>query len=210
MKKFIPILFVAFLAASSQAVGFSWNSLNPLTYNGGSLAYENSFSAYLIQISFGESATWHDYLSTATTVASLTADPYATSTTRMGNPPNMRGTIALVTGLGYNGNQGDVLGSIVIHNGWINFGTLFEINPSWADNQQGVQYMADFTDFINPIIYWGAGTAFATEALAIKSLTDPNGTGTPSGWYKFQQIPEPTTAGLALAGLALLFRRKRK
>ena len=30
------------------------------------------------------------------------------------------------------------------------------------------------------------------------------------GWTGWQAIPEPATAGLALAGLALLFRRKRK
>ena len=58
---------------------------------------------------------------------------------------------------------------------------------------------------------WGDSTAdYLTLAEAQAALYGTASAG--SGWYSFTfiPVPEPATAGLAFAGLALLFRRKRK
>jgi len=50
-----------------------------------------------------------------------------------------------------------------------------------------------------------------TTVIAKGSATNiTNASVKDQGWIQYVPIPEPATAGLALAGLALLFRRKRK
>ena len=104
--------------------------------------------------------------------------------------------------------------SVIYYNVSSTFTITGVVDDSWQPATDPVSF--DFGSFAkNDILKtWGSiadGAEFATEAEAWAAAYAAGG----SGWNSFSvkqilPVPEPATGAMALAGLALLFRRKRK
>ena len=85
--------------------------------------------------------------------------------------------------------------------GWANGTTVPEISS---------EISFDFANIYDLAATYGVGGDYDTYDQALAALTSK--AASTGGWNSFTitPVPEPATAGLAFAGLALLFRRKRK
>jgi len=213
IKLFAIVAITMFYVSLSQAVTFAWSSNQQVAFGGSviSTTESNAFAAYLIHLGTG---TWDSYLDPITSTAGLTsgqvAGPVGPQTT--GSVPN-RGK---VNGGAFNtAVAGNNYGMLIVYQvnpttTWYNFSNIYTVDAGATEQTQGLEFSSVQTWAPNTVVYYGAGTLYSTIDDAISSITGPTGATAPTGWYRFEQIPEPTTAGLALAGLALLFRRKRK
>ena len=181
---------MATMSISVQAVSFAWTSASPISFGGAVLGSSGDFTAYLIDLGSG---TWSSYLAGISAETALFDDQVDSSGVRITGGTNI-GKISGKT-YGLNGNQGNVYGVIVAHtdnNGdtWYNFSDYYTV-ANILDNVQGDAFTAEFISFTG------------------KTTVDDIKTVGTSGWYRVVPVPEPATAALALAGLALLIRRRK-
>ena len=193
MKKLIAFSIAVF-AISASAASFQWR-VTGATFNG--TALEN-VAGYLVYL--GTSTSVSDlYTINFTPPGEITPAAYvdsgATGTGR--NAGTLLKTYNDATSTGGDGSQvaiGKYFGAVLVYNDgtdtWYNFTTAAQsITADATGAFERKTFAFDFTT---------------------KTTIDADGQ-TPSGWTKINiaAVPEPSTAALALAGLALLLKRRK-
>ena len=211
MKKTLSsIVITSLMAVSSYAVTTPWGS-NQIYFDGLLQSTAGDFTAYLVNVG---GSSWASYIAAADVLADLTSSSLQTVGPRLngGSGNGGKGSV-LPSEHALSGNQNSYYGVIIVGpDGYYNFSNNIYQVPDVADNAQGLPtWYAQFTFGKNDInITWGEGGTYATEEQAWAVALGSTGTGWNSYKVTYVPVPEPATGAMALAGLALLFRRKRK
>lgn len=195
--KTIITLVVAALAVGSQAAQINWGSQGYL-YDGSTQMRSNqgySTTAYLLYLGSGEGADFGTI--DADFFSNLSDNAIAQKTA------NALGSVGATTGA----NIGFTPGTTTIGNtsdtytyGSSVFGIVYVMsNPGKYEDDSYFYTTGPFT-----LVNSGSTYAAATETTTFTAAV-PNG----SSWTKVPTVPEPSSAALALAGLALLIKRRR-
>ena len=198
MKKIILLCTTAFLfAVQSHAATIYWGSTATSYFGFTSLG--GNATAYLVYL--GENGSWSDVdigKILDGTSKSITQGP---KTSGLGRFTDQIDSLDIKTPL----NDGkSTFGFIVFYDG--KPGDQTDI-ATWYFTSQVFYYDTKDTDYYvgSPTDKFSWNYTIATTGAGNNLTADIE----KQGWQKYV-IPEPATAGLALAGLALLFRRKRK
>ena len=202
MKKTITILALT-ISIVSQAATFRWNTQS-ITFDSVNVGAGQPVS--LLYLGNGGSFDYASFFDNDYTVQ-------ATHTTMDGKSSGQIG-LQPTTVSGSPTSNGDVYLAVIKRTvgglDYYNASTLpFVISGVVDDSSDIPNYVAQFnfgkTDLSAT---YGVGGDYATLELAQTALWGKAG----SGWtsFTFIPVPEPATGAMALAGLALLFRRKRK
>jgi len=194
-KTLLSFLTILFVSVYSNAATISWG-LEPASFFG-AVGIAGNAVGYLVYL--GENGSWSDV-----SIDKIIADGKTYSPVAYDGKSTLGTMKVTSTSTGLTWNEGtSVYGFIVLYNGKpsddTEVATWYYLSP---------EYLVDSTAgnplYGNPDTYnWRFG--IPTTGSGNNKIADVTG----QGWQKYV-IPEPATAGLALAGLALLFRRKRK
>jgi len=208
MKKNIVVIIIAFMAVCLQSAQIQWGASGLMYYNGTAMGNANfTVTGYLVYLG-GTGATFaSDFTVTSATSITLGGDVLKTANNNsLGQmmPTGATALTGLTPGTTLIGKNGDLFQDDVS-----TFGIIFiAVHKDW-DSGEFAWAISD------PFVYsqsapatggtignWTAGSSTFSYASTIAGNGKNN--------WNFVTIPEPATTGLALAGLALLFRRKRK
>ena len=190
MKKAITLLAVVGFAFSASAASFQW-TVSGIAFNGSTLKSDAGLTAYLVYLGNGGSlassysASEIDSLvsGASDSVVGSTAKGAATSTYALAEPSDGD----------YTSYNGDVYGILLSYVS----GEKTYYNLSSATYT--VSGLADETSSMDA--YKPAASTFSYG-----SSSEGSSVSAGSGWVA---VPEPSTAALALAGLALLLKRRK-
>lgn len=188
MKKLLAFALVAvFATAQATTIQWAWNSSVGVKFNGASIG--SNGTGYLLYIGNGSigDKSLQDYVN-------MTSNPIATTTTALGKiktKPTMDDSTAV-------GNYVSVLSYVNPTDSktyWNVSSTVYTITQAGIDE------------------LLGTGTALPDSSFVFDVTTNTTGntkTGSVGGgWYAAAAVPEPATGALALAGIALLFKRRK-
>ena len=196
MRKLMIAALLCALAVSAQAVTFTWGATK-VAFDGSQLKSSTAVTGYLIYLGNNSLA------STYTLSADSTVDSVVASIGTQVNSKNKTSAVAKLAGEwdfnysdGYENNKGN-FAMLLVYQGdktYYNLtsGTLTLQGGNDADIENAIAA-------VNP----SDGTFSFSYATAGESKTLSKG----GGWTV--AVPEPSTAMLALAGLALLIKRRR-
>ena len=187
-KTFLTIALMGMLASSASALSFNWGA-SSISFDGTVLKKSEAVTGYLIYLSSGSySTTTLTDTSTGESIAKgIGGTLVSTSSTATSNAGKL--TTKFSFDYGTYGND-DVFGMVLVYN----------------DGTDNYYNMSSST-------YTLAGIADETSSPDAANFTfsfsnsDKDGTlSSGGGWTA---VPEPSTAALALAGLALLLKRRK-
>ena len=191
MKKTLTLL-AAFACLSAQALTFSWGTGTVNTkFDGANVA---NVTGYLVYLGSSADASWSI---TGVDGGSSVQDKAATTT-----PPVLAGRI---TG-SYSQNLGTTIGSSDTFGNGSTFGMYIVYNDGEKDwyNFSNTKYTIEgATDDRSSM----TAATFSFDFSTKTELASGKNASAGGGWYA--AVPEPSTAMLALAGLALLIKRRR-
>ena len=189
-KKLLAFALVAGLAMSAQALSFQWTA-SGVAFNGATLKKSSDVVGYLVYLGSGAEYDSSYSVNESTTASSLGASigtVVNNSTAATSNAGKLSSAFTFDYGAYDNG---DVFGLLLTYSSegktYFNLSSsTYTLDGISSDNSQIDQATFSFS-------YGGP-----TESSSVKSG---------GGWV--QAVPEPSTAALALAGLALLIRRRK-
>lgn len=193
MKTKLLLLAILLSATISHAASFKWSAAAPAAFDGTKL--EGTAKGYLV------------YLGTSTSASDLftidyTAPGTITPATSVQNVTSGTGRAAGAISATYKDTDTGDDGHHVATGA--HFGMFLVYND-------GTDTWYNFSSTVATITTDATG-AFEAKSFAFdystKTTIESDGQ-TPSGWTKINIVPEPSTAMLALAGLALLIKRRR-
>ena len=184
--KQILIALCAFMCVTAQSATIKWGGTGAVNY-GDTKLKNGAATAYLVYL--GESVTdWSSWSYSESFETSQLASKATTSLSSIGNG----NTFAVTVGSALGGISNI---SSVLKDGASSFGIIF------TTTQDGVDYY-----------YQGDVFTYDTSSSNYSSTTDTftsTTTVAPTATDKWTAVPEPSTAALALAGLALLLKRRK-
>ena len=199
MKKFIALFAIAALAVSAQAAQINWGSQG-VVYNGAekmTTANGYTMTAYLVYLgTAAEGASWATSAFDPTAAVAVGGDVLAGP-----NPGSIPGTVSL-TGASYGFTDGAAVGAGAgtMTSGQSTFGIIFLASGGGFAAQQhyflSSTFVYDTLDVTTPGVWTPVNSTYSYGATV----------GTGSVWTP---VPEPATAALAIAGLAMLIRRRK-
>ncbi len=205
MKKTLTILSFFLLALTSQAVGFTWKSGAQVSF-GDSLVSDltpKTYTAYLVYLgsgSWGSTTIGESGLTlantdkaTGDTLTSLSGKTGALAKRNSQFSGSFDHAIGSTTSTGYTVAAGDYFGVYLSYTDgdgktWYNLSSSVYRIPTTADDASALD---------------DASFSFASTKTKVASGSSVSVGG---GWTA---VPEPSTAALALAGLALLLKRRK-
>ena len=205
MKKTITFLSFFVLALTSQAVGFTWKSSAQVQFGDSlvSALTPNTYTAYLVYLgsgSWGSTTIGESGLTFATSdkatgdsLTSLSGKTGALAKRNSQFSGSFDHAIGSTTSSGYTVAAGDYFGVYLAYTDgdgktWYNLSSSVYQIPTSADDSTALD---------------DASFAFASTKSELSSGSSVSAGG---GWVA---VPEPSTAALALAGLALLLKRRK-
>jgi hypothetical protein len=190
MKKFITMMVVALVAVSASAATFAWGTgSTKVSFNGTNITTANGAIGYLVLLT-GSSLE-------ASVVEGIMQTPTAIST-----------KANISTGLA--SAKGRISGSYAsdsIANGQ-NYGmfiTYSDGTDTWYNFSSTVYTVSGLQDATSGL----EDAVFAFDFATQTTVTDGDAVTAGGGWYKAVAVPEPASAMLALAGVAMLIRRRK-
>ena len=189
MKKLLTIAAIALVAGAASAVNMSWGTDAAVKFNGSNLKSDSGVTGYLVA-------------ATALSTYAVDAEFDASKVGTILSEKNKTGATSKISGTWYDIDT-DTYGN----------GDTFAVLLKYVttENGESVTYWNLSKDLVSMS---GMATDPPTNADGTTSVfnygmgTDPtlkaNG-----GWVKAIPVPEPATGALALAGIALLFRRRK-
>jgi len=185
MKKTILFLMVALLTASAHGASIAWNVAN-IAFDGSKITDAGTeFTASLFYLGNGGSLA-DSY--TATDISSLDIKKSVTGTTSKGANAD---TYTLTPGVDKNG---DVFGML------LSYTTGGKTYYNISSTTYTLSGFSDAGSVVGKFTVAAASMSYGTKNDSATSVS-PGG-----GWTA---VPEPSTAVLALAGLALLLKRRK-
>jgi hypothetical protein len=192
MKTILAIVAFATLSMSASATQIAWGSTGALFNDQTQMTTKNGYSTSAYLVYLGDStATWDSF-----DIASFVSD---TSSAVGAKTANAAGAVSYAKD-NYIFTVGDTIPNNApakIADGNSNFGVVFiSSGTGWGDEQTHY-FTSEVTTFSTSGSDYSAATETFTTAPAVAQG---------SSW---QTVPEPSTAALALAGLALLLKRRK-
>ena len=191
MKKFITMMVVALVAVSASAASFSWGTgTTKVSFGGTNITAANGAVGYLV-------------LLTDTSLGASVVDNAIKAPNSVASEVNISS--------GFPMNLGLISGSYTssdIANGQ-NYGmyiTYSDGTDTWY-NFSSTVYTVEGLDELGTTPLSAANFAFDFTTQNEVSNGDAIIAG--KGWYKAVAVPEPASAMLALAGVAMLIRRRK-
>ena len=204
MKKISIVFVIVIMAICSKAAQVNWGASGQLYYGTTPMtpAAGYSVTAYLVYL--GENATWDSGFSvTSSSSISVGGDVLKSANLNaFGQIAPTGGTAltALTDGVTKIGTDNDTFAYDVS-----TFGIIFIAKHTSWEEGEFAWLISDAYVFTTTPSQVGASWDGAKTTFEISTKV----TNSPATW-NFVPVPEPATVGFALAGLALLFRRKRK
>ena len=188
MKRILSLLLSVSVISTASAVSFDWTAAS-IKFNDAAVKASTAVTGYLV------------YIGTATSVESvdISSDTISTITSNLGtqvsekNKPNayskLTGTYAFDFGSKVNGDS-------------------FAMLLTYADSESGKTYYN-----LSSTVYTLSGltdeTSTPDDAVFTFSYASAGSSSKATAGGGWTAVPEPSTAALALAGLALLIRRRK-
>ena len=191
MKKFITMMVVALVAVSASAASFDWGTgSTKVSFGGTAVTTANGAMGYLV-------------LLTGTTLEASVIEDAISAPSYVSSKANTSTGVAAI--------KGRITGtyeSSDIANGQ-NYGMYI----TYTDADGATWYNFSST------VYTASGVADATSSLdpayfafdftTQNEVSNGDAITAGKGWYKAVAVPEPASAMLALAGVAMLIRRRK-
>ena len=186
MKKYLTILALVGLVSSASAVSVEWKSA-AVSFGGEVLKKDTAVTGYLVYLASGSLASTYkiDDSFTAASVGTIVSSD--TDGTSKGG--NSQGVFQFDFGSYDNGDKFALVISYAAPDG-----------KKYWNLSETINTLAGISDETS------SPTEFSNFAVNSSSSSTPGKMSGGSGWTA---VPEPSTAMLALAGLALLIKRRR-
>ena len=189
-KTLLALALVAGLATSASALSFQWSAAG-IKFDGAVLKKSSDVTAYLVYLGSGDATYATSYaLTESTTADSLTSSmgtKVSTSTSATTNAGKLSTTFSFDFGEYTNG---DVFGMVL----------------SYKNGDDTYYNIASSTYTLSGITADNSSPDPAQFSFSYSGPTESSSVKSGGGWTA---VPEPSTAALALAGLALLIKRRR-
>ena len=189
MKKIITMMVVALVAVSASAASFDWGTgTTKVSFDGTAITTTNGAMGYLVLLT-GSSL---DVSISEGIIAPSAVSTMANTSTGM---PAVKGRI---TG---------TYDSADVANGQ-NYGMFITYNDgtdTWYNFSSTVYTVSGLADATSAL----DNAVFAFDFASQSEVTDGDTITAGSGWVKYTAVPEPASAMLALAGVAMLIRRRK-
>ena len=192
MKKFITMMVVALVAVSASAASFSWGTgTTSVSFDGTKITTANGAMGYLV-------------LLTGTSLEASVIEDAISAPSYVSSKAN--------TSTGLAATKGRIAGqyeSSDIANGQ-NYGMFITYNDgtdTWYNFSSTVYTVSGLADSTSSL----SDAVFAFDFASQSEVTDGDTITAGSGWVKYTAtaVPEPASAMLALAGVAMLIRRRK-
>ena len=198
-KAFTAIAALALTIGAASALGFQWGTSTAISFNGTTLNSAALAAPVTVDLIYlGTDKAW------SFDETGLVTDEVASagSVTVTGGAANR--------GKG-NGKFDKFLGTSFADNSVVANGNVFGVLITYTDTEGNVWYN------LSSNTYTLSGVADDTTTIAKQNFNfawtnDESGAEAPTaggGWWTAPAVPEPVSAGLALAGIALLLKRRR-
>ena len=187
-KTFLAIVALAFVASSASALSFSW-SATKVAFDGNQLKNDTAITGYLIYLSSGS------FDSSYTISESSTGNSVASSIGTLVSSASKTTAVAKIAGTASfdygEYTNGDVFGLLLTYTG-SDGKTYFNLSQT--------------TYTLSGITSETSSPDAAAFTMSYSGPTEKTSVSSGGGWTA---VPEPSTAALALAGLALLLKRRK-
>jgi hypothetical protein len=190
MKKFITMIVVALVAVSASAASFTWGTgTAKVSFGGTAVTTANGAIGYLV-------------LLTGSSLEASVVDGIMKTPSYVDSKAN--------TSTGVPAVKGRITGdydSADIANGQ-NYGmfiTYSDGTDTWYNFSSTVYTVSGLADSTSSL----DAAVFAFDFATQTTVTDGDAVTAGGGWYKAVAVPEPASAMLALAGVAMLIRRRK-
>ena len=191
MKKFLTIAAIALVAMSVQAAQISWGLTGQVKYNG---TLVGNGGATLTLVCLDGIADWATH---ANDIA------YGTTTDGVaGTKKTNAGSASLPSASPYGFSWADTTD---IAAGEIAKGTDFAFMVTVKDGADTYFWASDVFTVTDSSSNWNGTSQAYTMSTAVANAMGTTG----SNWTKATAVPEPASAMLALAGVAMLIRRRK-
>ena len=191
MKKIITMLVVALVAVSASAATFAWGTgSTKVSFDGTAITTSNGAIGYLVLL------TGSSFDIAIEDGVGIVAPSYVNSQANT--------STGLATG------KGRITGKYAsesVANGQ-NYGMFITYNDgtdTWYNFSSTVYTVSGLADETSSL----GDAVFAFDFASQSDVTDGDTITAGSGWVKYTAVPEPASAMLALAGVAMLIRRRK-
>ena len=198
-KAFTAIAALALTIGAASALGFQWGTSTAISFNGTTLNSAALAAPVTVDLIYlGTDKAW------SFDETGLVTDEVASagSVTVTGGAANR--------GKG-NGKFDKFLGTSFADNSVVANGNVFGVLITYTDTEGNVWYnLSSNTYTLSGVA--DDTTTIPKQTFAFAWTNDSTGAEAPTaggGWWTAPAVPEPVSAGLALAGIALLLKRRR-
>ncbi len=190
MKKFITMMVVALVAVSASAATFKWGTgTEKVSFGGTAITTTNGAMGYLV-------------LLTGTTLEASVIEDAISAPSYVSSKANTSTGLASAKG-----RITDTYTSDSIANGQ-NYGmfiTYSDGTDTWYNFSSTIYTVSGLADATSSL----SDAVFAFDFTTQNEVSNGDAITAGKGWYKAVAVPEPASAMLALAGVAMLIRRRK-
>lgn len=198
-KAFTAIAVLALTIGAASALSFQWGTSDKITFNGTQLTTAALAAPATVDLIYlGTDKAW-SFDESGIVTDEVASTGSVTVTGGAANKGKGNGTIDQLLGTSF--ADGSTYGN----------GNVFGVLITYTDTEGNVWYNLSSNTFELTGVA-DDRTTIAKATFAFAWTNDESGAEAPTaggGWWTAPAVPEPVSAGLALAGIALLLKRRR-